>query len=210
MVIRYINTLYLFYSITNILECNKLNLLPKDSFENSTTNENIYNSSLKRLKTPQIDKMSSFKESIKSPNKDDKKSIQSLEKRHTDKKISTNTYITNNYTSVNSNNNTIEHPNLLKKCICYTNYCTENIIKNKTCTICNRYVDKINSYENSIKKKYQQELSRHRYFIKNINIITIAYLTLTATTAIYTTRIYYLKEMIHSLRLQKEMKPCKI
>jgi hypothetical protein len=139
--------------------------------ENPHTPDNIYNGSLKRINTPQIEKMNTYKEKIISPIKDEKKSIHSLERRHTDKKVTSYTKNNNikindiknlNYSSHNSNHNTIEHPTHIKKCICYTNYCTENIIKNKTCTICNRYVESINSYENSIKKKYQQELSRHR------------------------------------------------
>ena len=92
---------------------------------------------------------------MKSVIKEEPKPIHSLDRKNTDKKLSSN------YTAYN-NHNTAEHPTILKKCLCYTNYCVDNIIKNKVCTICNRHVDNINTYENSIKKKYQQELNRHR------------------------------------------------
>jgi hypothetical protein len=41
-------------------------------------------------------------------------------------------------------------------CICYTNY-NESVIRNNVCTICNRHVDVTNNYENTIKRKYQQQ-----------------------------------------------------
>lgn len=43
-----------------------------------------------------------------------------------------------------------------KSCICFANY-NESIIKNNICTLCNRYVENTNNYENYIKKRYQQE-----------------------------------------------------
>jgi hypothetical protein len=116
--------------------------------------------------------MNSYKESIKSPNREDNtKQIQSLERRTSEKK-SSNTYnynshssnVTNNVSKSNITNNIPNEstPNL-HKCLCYSNICTDNLIKNKVCLICNRYVDNPPGlYENLIKKKYQQELHGSR------------------------------------------------
>ena len=101
---------------------------------------------------------------MKTAIKEEDKPISSFDVKNTDKKH------LNNYTT-NSLHNTTEHATILKKCICYTNYCGDNLIKNKVCTICNRNVDNVNTCDNSIKKKYQQELNRHRYYlIKQVNL----------------------------------------
>jgi len=116
--------------------------------------------------------MNSYKESIKSPNSEDNiKQMQSLERRTSEKK-SSNTYnynslssnIANNINKSNINNNTPnENTHNLHKCLCYTNICTDNLIKNKVCLICNRYVENTPVlYENLVKKKYQQDLQGNR------------------------------------------------
>ncbi len=101
---------------------------------------------------------------MKATIKEENKPNNCFEVKNTDKKH------LNNYTS-NGLHNTIEHTTILKRCICYTNYCGDNLIKNKVCTICNRNVENVNTCDNSIKKKYQQELNRHRYnLIKQVNL----------------------------------------
>ena len=84
---------------------------------------------------------------IKSPNKEDRKNVLSLDRKNSEKKITQATNLTNNISS----------DGLLKKtCICHTYY-NESVIKNNICTICNRYVENTNINENTIKKRYQQQ-----------------------------------------------------
>jgi len=144
--------------LTNInnKDCNKI--LKDFSAEKLSNNEKRHHSSLKRNSNHAVDVIGTYKESIKTSTKDENKPIYCSDVKITDKKP------LNNYTT-NILHNTIEQATILKKCICYTNYCGDNLIKNKVCTICNRYVDNVNTCDNSIKKKYQQELTRHRYII---------------------------------------------
>jgi hypothetical protein len=83
------------------------------------------------------------KHNIKSPNKEEKKPT--LERKMTEKKLQ------NNYTS-NNNNESMKKPS----CICYSNY-DESFIRNNICRFCNRYIENNSQYENTIKKKYQQQ-----------------------------------------------------
>lgn len=111
-------------------ECKKVNYAQKEALENVVvTGIGVNNPSTKL---------------VKSPIKDDKKGILSVDKKTSDKKA----------VSVHPG----DHAGLKKNCICYTNY-NESVIKNNICTICNRYVESIISHENTIKKRYQQETS---------------------------------------------------
>jgi hypothetical protein len=85
---------------------------------------------------------------LKSPNKEDRRAI---ERKPIEKRL----------TSANPQAHYSTNNEVKKSCICQTNF-NENVIKNNICSLCNRYVDGVNTHGDSIKKRYQQQESRPR------------------------------------------------